>query len=320
MTGSLQHAVLFHGTQPDDTRGRLFHAGDDVGDQLVARLGRECGGPLPDLGMQVIQAAQRDEDHGADQVGAVVHRDVGLVLQGGGDVTIIAVLVLALDRIDRDAEIFHQAGRDVVLGRQRVGGAEQQIGAAGLEGLRQVGGLGGDVQAGRHPHPGQRLFLLETLADRPQNGHVALGPVDPFPALFSQFEILDVTRHGGNSGRSCQFQYSSRAEVSGSGAANRSTHFSRPHRQAPVGRYVNCQARARLMLRRKLLRCVGQTCATIWFSEFPGCSKNATLRARQQGDTLPAAKKGRSIAVMVGLEGAFLGDVDIGGLFWRQFG
>ena len=41
---------------------------------------------------------------------------------------------------------------------------------------------------------------------------------------------------------------------------------------------------------------------------------------RQQGVTLPAAKKSRSIAVMVGLEGAFLGDVDVGGLFWRQFG
>ena len=40
----------------------------------------------------------------------------------------------------------------------------------------------------------------------------------------------------------------------------------------------------------------------------------------QQGVTLPAAKKSRSIAVMVGLEGAFLGDVDVGGLFWRQFG
>ncbi len=162
--------------------------------------------------MKVIQAAQRDEDHGAHQVGAIVHRDVGLVLQSGGDVTIIAVLVLTFDRIDRNAEIFHQAGRDIVLGRQWVGGAEQQIGAAGFEGLRQVGGLGGDVQAGRHPHPRQRLFFLEALADRPQNGHVALGPVDPFPAVFSQFEILDVTHHGGDSGRSCQFKYSSRAE------------------------------------------------------------------------------------------------------------
>src|SRR5215831_2333532 len=44
-------------------------------------------------------------------------------------------------------------------------------------------------------------------------------------------------------------------KVSGEGAADRGTHFSRPHRQAPVGRYMNCQMRERLMLRPKLLRC-----------------------------------------------------------------
>ncbi len=148
--------------------------------------GVSVGGPLADLGVHVVEPVQRDEDHRADQVGAVVHRDVGLVLQGGGDVPVIAVLVLALDRVDRDAVILHQAGRDVVLGRQRVGGAQQEVGAAGLQGLGQVGGLGRDVQTGRHPHPGQRLFLLETLADRPQDRHVALGPLDPFPAVFSQ--------------------------------------------------------------------------------------------------------------------------------------
>ena len=39
------------------------------------------------------------------------------------------------------------------------------------------------------------------------------------------------------------------------GAANRCTHFRRPHLQGAVGRYMNCQVRARLMLRTKLLRC-----------------------------------------------------------------
>ena len=40
----------------------------------------------------------------------------------------------------------------------------------------------------------------------------------------------------------------SRGKSPGEGAANRGTYFSRPHRQAPVGRYMNCQVRARLML------------------------------------------------------------------------
>ena len=35
----LEHAVLLHRPQPDHAGGRLFHAGDDVGDQRLA-LGR----------------------------------------------------------------------------------------------------------------------------------------------------------------------------------------------------------------------------------------------------------------------------------------
>src|SRR5262249_12462431 len=37
---------------------------------------------------------------------------------------------------------------------------------------------------------------------------------------------------------------------------NRGTHFSRPHLQGAVGRYMNHQVRARQMLRTKLLRCL----------------------------------------------------------------
>ena len=66
--------------------------------------------------MKIVEPVQRDEDHGADQVGAVVHGDVRLVLQRGGDVPVIAVLVLALDRENGDAVVLHQAGGDVVLG------------------------------------------------------------------------------------------------------------------------------------------------------------------------------------------------------------
>ena len=58
----------------------------------------------------------------------------GLVLQGGGDVPVVARLVLALDGVDRDVEVVDQAGRDVVLGRERVGGDQDEVGAAGLRG------------------------------------------------------------------------------------------------------------------------------------------------------------------------------------------
>ena len=60
-------------------------------DQRLA-LGRaELRGPAADLGVDVVEPVQGDEDHGADQVGAVVHRDVRPVLQGGGDVPVVAV-------------------------------------------------------------------------------------------------------------------------------------------------------------------------------------------------------------------------------------
>ena len=66
--------------------------------------------------MKIVEPVQRDEDHGADQVGSVVHGDVRQMLQRGGDVSIIAVLVLALDRENGDAVVLHHAGGDVVLG------------------------------------------------------------------------------------------------------------------------------------------------------------------------------------------------------------
>ena len=140
---------------------------------------------------------------GADEVGAVVHRDVRPVLQRGGDVAVVGRLVLALDRVDGDAEVVDQAGGDVVLGRERVGRDEHEVGAAGDEGPGEVGRLGRDVQAGRHPQAGQRLLDLEPLADRPEHGHVALGPDDPLVADRGQAQVFDIAgNRGGSQGSS----------------------------------------------------------------------------------------------------------------------
>ena len=116
------------------------------------------------------------------------------------------MLVLALDGVDGDAEVLHEAGGDVVLGRERVGGDQDEVGAAGLERAGQVGRLGRHVQAGRHPQAGQRLLGLEPLADRPQHGHVALGPDDPLLADGGQREVFHVP-FGGRCSRGCQFEY-----------------------------------------------------------------------------------------------------------------
>ena len=108
------------------------------------------------------------------QIGAVVHGQVRLVGDGRLDVLVVgAVLagrILALDGVGRDAVLGHQRRRHIVLGGERVAGAEHQVRPAGLERDRQVGGLGGDVQAAGHPEPLQRLLLLEPLADQPSTG------------------------------------------------------------------------------------------------------------------------------------------------------
>src|SRR5207237_8502657 len=134
-----------------DHAGRcLLHAADHVleGRSTVGR--RDHLGPVGNAGVDVGEAVQRNEDHRGHQVGPVVHRDVRLVLQGRGDVFVINVGRLTVNREDGNTEIVNQAGGHVVLGRQRVGGDEHQVGPAGLNGASEVGGLGGDVQAGGH--------------------------------------------------------------------------------------------------------------------------------------------------------------------------
>jgi hypothetical protein len=70
-------------------------------------------------------APRRVED--ADHVGAVVHREVRLVVDGRLDVGVVRVVVLALDREDGHVVLGHERRGDVVLGRERVRGAEDDV-------------------------------------------------------------------------------------------------------------------------------------------------------------------------------------------------
>ena len=153
-------AVPLERLQPDHARGGLLGAGDHVAELLAA------GGV---------------ED--ADHVGAVVHRDVRLVVDRRLDVLVVRVVVLALDREGRDAVLVDERGGDVVLRRQRVGGADDDVGATRLKRAHQVRSLGGHVQAGRDPVAGERLLGLEALADRGEHRHLPVGPLDPAYAL-----------------------------------------------------------------------------------------------------------------------------------------
>ncbi len=163
MMGKRQHALLGHGAQADHARGGFFGAADHAFEGVLA------------LGVQQ-----------GDQVGAVVHGDVGPVVDGGQNVAVIGVVVLALDGEDRNIMIAHQAGSNVVLGGERIRGAEHDIGAAIFQTDGQVRGFGGDVQAGRHADPLQRLVLDEFLANDLQDFHGLVGPVNPLFARDRQ--------------------------------------------------------------------------------------------------------------------------------------
>ncbi len=95
-----------------------------------------------------------------------------------GDVRVVGVVVLALDREDGHAVLGDERSGHVVLRRERVRGAEEDVGAAGLQRAREVRGLRRHVQAGGDAVAVERPLALEALADRGQHRHLPVGPLD----------------------------------------------------------------------------------------------------------------------------------------------
>jgi len=142
---------------------------------------------------------QRDEKRqvDADQVSAVIHGDVRLVIERGHDVRVVGVVVLALDRENGNVVVANQASGHIVLRGKRVGSAERDIGAAIAQRDHEVGGLGGYVEASRDANVFEWLILDEVLADNLQNLHRLVGPLDALLTQIRYFEILNVTGNVG---------------------------------------------------------------------------------------------------------------------------
>ena len=165
-----ERAVALQRLQPDDAGRRLLGAADDVAELL---------------------APVRVEH--ADHVGAVVHRDLRLVVDRGLDVLVVRVVVLALDREDGDVVLLDERGRDVVLRRQRVRRAEDDVGAAGLQ-RAQRGSRSRSSRAGR-PRCGSRRAAARARSargSRASTGMLPVGPLDPAHALAGECEVLHV--------------------------------------------------------------------------------------------------------------------------------
>src|SRR5271165_3436414 len=169
--GVLQHAFLRHGAQADDSRGGLFRAADDVLEEILA------------LGVQ-----------DGYQIRTVVHGELRFVIESGHDVRIVAVVVLAFDRIDGNVVVANEGRGDVVLSGKRVRCAQHDIGAAIAQGDHEIRGFSGYVQAGRHSQTGEWLGLDELLADGLQNGHGLKSPFDSSFTGICQADFFNIAR------------------------------------------------------------------------------------------------------------------------------
>ena len=147
--GELQHPVPRHRLEADHARRGLLRRAGHARDERLALRRRQRLHPPAHGGRQIVEPVQGDHVQRADQIRAVVHRHVGPVRQRRADVLVIGRVVLALDREHLDPVILHEVGRDVVLRRERVGGAQRHVGSAGLEGDGEVRRLRGNVQASR---------------------------------------------------------------------------------------------------------------------------------------------------------------------------
>ena len=109
-----------------------------------------------------------------------------------GEPLVVVLVVVAAVGERRDAVAMGQRRGDVVLGAERVAGAERELGAAGDENAREVGRLGGDVQAGADARAFQRLLFGEAVHQGPQDRHLGQCPFDSTGAGLGQVRILYV--------------------------------------------------------------------------------------------------------------------------------
>src|SRR6266540_1840205 len=138
----LQDAILGHATEPDDA-GRSF-----------------LGAP-PHFGDQVFPLYK----YRRDQVGAVIHRDLGLVRQRGEYVAVVSLVVFALERKNRNIILLDKGGRGIILSTERIRRAKTELGPSIAQRDRQVCRFCGHMETRRNANSLEWLLLLKSFAD-----------------------------------------------------------------------------------------------------------------------------------------------------------
>src|SRR5205085_2612815 len=118
--------------------GGFFGAGDDVADEIGAF----------------------GEQHG-DEICAIIHGHLRLVIEGGAQMRVVGIVVFAFDGVSGNTEVAIQRGCDFVLCGERIGRAENDVGAAIAKSDHQIGGFAGDVEASGNAQSLERLLFDE---------------------------------------------------------------------------------------------------------------------------------------------------------------
>ncbi len=127
-----------------------------------------------------------------DQIRAVIHGHVRLMIKRRAQVAVVGGVVFAFDRKHRDFVLRNQRRRHVILGGQRIGSGYHNIRAACLQSAHQIRRFGGYVHAGCHSDALERTFLAEAFLERGQYGHFPRGPIHAAPAALGQVDVFDV--------------------------------------------------------------------------------------------------------------------------------
>ena len=162
-----ERAVFGHSAQAYHAGGRLLGAAEHLGQQFRG---------------VAVQAR--------DQVGAVIQGDLRPVRQHRVDMPVVGVAVFAADGEDRNPIVHCQGGGHIVLGAERIAGAEGHLGPAGLQYPHQVGRFRGDVQAAPDAQARQWTFIGKARHQLPHHRHFRIGPFDAPDPLLRQRRIV----------------------------------------------------------------------------------------------------------------------------------
>jgi hypothetical protein len=154
--------------------------------------GRESFDPAPDWRREIIQPVERDHVERAHQIRPVILGHVRTKRERLRNVGVIGLVVFAFDGVDMDPVIAHQVSRDVVLSRERIGGAQGDLGSRSPQRMHQVGGFSRDVEAGGELDAPERLLLAKAGSDLSEHRHRSLGPLGATLSLVGELQVLDV--------------------------------------------------------------------------------------------------------------------------------